>query len=170
MSAHLGPCEMRRNASWRGLGASQTRKKRWTGRRITRRNRAPHRTRRSLPWLGGQRSRNAVHLAVTLGPCNDGVVENLTQQWGTKDLNTAQNWALSQPQGEQREQLIERIAFVRSQTDPSGAAALAISDMLPGPAQVEAVMSIVHQRALQDTAGAEAWVDASRRETCATGP
>jgi hypothetical protein len=100
----------------------------------------------------------AVHLASTLGLHDDGVLENLTQQWAAKDMSGAQGWALQQKSGEGRDQLIERIAFIRSQTDPSGAVNLISSGIVTGDAQLESILTVVHQWALRDHTGVTSWV------------
>lgn len=41
----------------------------------------------------------------------DSALENLTQQWATKDFSAALAWATARPAGEQRDRLLEHIAF-----------------------------------------------------------
>lgn len=100
----------------------------------------------------------AAHLASSLGLHDDGVLENLTQQWAAKDINEAQGWVLQQKSGEGRDQLIERIAFIRSQTDPSGAINLISSGIVTGDAQLESIITVVHQWALRDPTAVTSWV------------
>jgi hypothetical protein len=99
-----------------------------------------------------------VHLASTLGLRDDGVLENLTQQWAAKDISGAQGWVLQQKSGEERDQLVERIAFIRSQTDPAGAVNLISSGIVTGDVQLETIITVVHQWALRDDAAVTSWV------------
>jgi hypothetical protein len=86
-------------------------------------------------------------------------VENLTQKWAFKNLPAAMDWVEQQPGGEIRDNLIERIAIVQSETVPDAAARLVVKQIPPGPTQAEAVISVVHQWGLRDLAGAAAWVN-----------
>jgi len=88
------------------------------------------------------------------------IMENLVQQWAVTDLSSAQAWANSQPAGEQRDGLTTRIAYIMSQNDPADAAKLVTDQIPPGPAQDEAVMTVLNQWANQDLNAATAWVKA----------
>jgi len=55
--------------------------------------------------------------------------------------------------------LMARLAYVQSQTDPASGARLAVKEIAAGSVQDEAVISVVHQWALRDLAGAQAWVN-----------
>jgi len=48
---------------------------------------------------------------------------------------------------------------VQSQTAPEAAANLIIDQMPPGPAQIEAAISVVHQWGLQNFSAASDWVN-----------
>jgi hypothetical protein len=88
-----------------------------------------------------------------------GLLENLVQQWAEKDIPASLAWAAQQPRGEERDELLQRVALVQSKTNPAQAAALVVQQISPGPAQIEAAMSVVHQWAERDWDGAVAWVD-----------
>ncbi|HEX9047696.1 MAG TPA: hypothetical protein VF988_11780 [Verrucomicrobiae bacterium] len=84
----------------------------------------------------------------------------LVQQWAGQDFATARTWALSQPAGEQRDALVQRIAMVESQTKPGDAARMIAEQMSPGPTQDEAAISVLYQWAQQDATAALAWAQA----------
>lgn len=86
------------------------------------------------------------------------VLPSLAVQWADKDLAAALAWAGNQPAGEQRDQLMARIAFVESQNAPAEAGARVLSEIPPGTVQDEAVLTVLHQWSLKDMAGALAWV------------
>jgi hypothetical protein len=87
-----------------------------------------------------------------------GTIENAAQIWANKDFPAALDWARHQPAGDLRDQVIARIAFIQAQTVPAEAARLVSTEIPPGPAQDEAVISVLHQWGLQDPAKAAAWV------------
>jgi hypothetical protein len=103
-------------------------------------------------------SERAVTLAEKFQLNKDAVLNNLAQQWATKDLITAQNWISAQPSGDQRDALATGMTFIWSQTAPADAAQFVAQQMPPGPAQEEAAMMVLHQWALVDSTGAGAWV------------
>jgi hypothetical protein len=86
------------------------------------------------------------------------VMGNLVQQWATADVSSALDWANDQPPGAQRDSVMSRVALVLSQAAPSDAADLVVNQIPPGPAQDEAVMTVVNQWGNQDLAAAAAWV------------
>lgn len=90
---------------------------------------------------------------------DDHVMENLVQHWAGKDLAAAQTWVSNRPAGMQRDQAMARVAYVMAPTNPTGAAALVIREITPGTTQTEAAISILHQWARIDLAGATRWVD-----------
>lgn len=89
----------------------------------------------------------------------DSTLENLAQQWAETDLPSALAWAGAHPAGEQRDQLLARMAFVQSQAAPVDAARLAVEQIAPGEAQDESVISVLHQWARRDLAAATAWAE-----------
>lgn len=89
----------------------------------------------------------------------DAALENFMQQWATQDLQAALQWTAARPQGKQRDLLLERIAFVQSQTEPSNAARLIVEHVPEGQVQTEAIMTVLHQWANRNPAAAAEWVD-----------
>jgi hypothetical protein len=88
------------------------------------------------------------------------LLHNMAQQWADHDLPAASAWALAQPEGEQRDNLLQRIAMVQSKTDPAGAATMLVQQMQPGATQTEAAISVLYQWAQTDAAAALAWAEA----------
>ncbi|HTX22958.1 MAG TPA: hypothetical protein VMD27_14000 [Candidatus Aquilonibacter sp.] len=107
---------------------------------------------------------DAVELAQSLQQ-PEAVMENLVQQWAASDLPSALVWVHNQPASDQRDQFIQRVAFVLSQTDPSDAAGLVMEQILPGPAQNEAAMTVLHQWGIQNLEAAALWA-----QTLPAGP
>lgn len=106
--------------------------------------------------------RQAVTLALAHGADEDderGLLECLTMQWCERECETVVDWALGQPPGEWRDRLLASASFTLSKSDPVAAAQL-VSDLEPGKVQDEAVMSVLHQWALQDPAAAHEWAEA----------
>jgi hypothetical protein len=92
---------------------------------------------------------------------NDGfydLLPSLAVQWANRDLGAVLAWAGNLPAGEQRDEIMARIVFVESQSAPADAGARVITEILPGPVQEEAVMTVMHQWSIKDMAGALAWV------------
>ena len=85
------------------------------------------------------------------------VIENLVQQWAAQDVSAAYIWAQAQPTAEEKNGFMARIAFVQAQTDPADAARLVVEQITPGQTQAEAVMTVLHQWALQDMQEANTW-------------
>jgi hypothetical protein len=94
-----------------------------------------------------------------LGERRSAMVRNFVAQWMEQEPIAATNWMMARPADEEREQLIARAAFVRSQTDPRVAATMVAEQIPPGVLQEEAAISIVHQWAWSDWDSAAAWVD-----------
>jgi hypothetical protein len=88
-----------------------------------------------------------------------GLFENMVQQWAGKDEPAALDWVSRQPAGSERDEMMARLAFVEAQISPENAVDLVLREIPPGPAQVEAAISVLHQWGLRDFAGASAWVD-----------
>jgi hypothetical protein len=82
---------------------------------------------------------------------------NLVQQWAGNDLVASLAWLENQPDGRQRDEWTTRVAYVMSRNDPSDAAELVMSGIPPGPAQDEAVMTVLHQWAKQNFVAAANW-------------
>ncbi len=103
---------------------------------------------------------DAVKTAQTLHLDNQpgAVMETLVQQWAATDVSSALDWANSQPASGQRDGFTTRIAYVMSRNDPADAANLVINQISPGPAQDEAVMTVLNQWANQNLLAATSWV------------
>jgi hypothetical protein len=86
-------------------------------------------------------------------------LETLAQTWAESDFPAAQNWVLSRTQTGQRDQIVARLAYVRSKTSPLEAAGLVVGSIPPGEAQTEAAMSVLHQWAARDLAAAQSWAE-----------
>lgn len=101
----------------------------------------------------------AVTLADNLRLADHGTLANLEQQWAEKDLTAACEWAVAKPAGDEKNELLERVAYVWASADPENAAQLVVEKMSPGNAQTEAVISVLHQWASRDFKGAMAWAE-----------
>lgn len=118
----------------------------------------------ALPQLSATNAAAAMNLAERyFGNSTNRVTQYLlnclAQQWAGQDFPTASNWALSQPAGEHRDYLVQRLAMVLSETKPDDAAKLVSEQMLPGPTQNEAAISVIYQWARKDANGALAWAE-----------
>ena len=101
----------------------------------------------------------AVALADNLHLIAHGTLANLEQQWAQTDLPAAREWAVAKPAGDEKNELLERVAYVWALADPENAARFVVEKMSPGNTQTEAAISVLHQWALRDFNGAEAWVE-----------
>jgi hypothetical protein len=88
----------------------------------------------------------------------DGRQEHLIQLWTEQEPAAAVAWVTAQPAGADRDRLLARTAFVRAQQEPAAAARLVLDQMSAGPAQEDALMSVVRQWAVSDPAAASDWV------------
>lgn len=86
------------------------------------------------------------------------IVGNLVQQWAAADLTSALDWAVGQPPGDQRNGFIQRVAYNMSRGDPADAAELVVKQIPAGPAQNEAIITVLNQWANQDLVAAAIWV------------
>lgn len=93
-----------------------------------------------------------------LGLVPGAVLENLVHQWAGQDLPGAALWIQQLPAGEQRSQMLQRLAYVQAKTEPAAAATLVIEQIPPGPIQDEAAITVLHQWALRDPGSAAAWI------------
>jgi len=100
----------------------------------------------------------AVSLAETYAPEDTYLLENLTYQWAESNFEAALSYALSKSPGEKRDRLLSRIVLLQAKRDPEGAARLAVNEIMPGPVQNEAVLSIIHQWALQNPNEVLGWI------------
>jgi hypothetical protein len=106
--------------------------------------------------------RSALELAIRHGADEDetgGLLENLAMQWAERETSAALEWVGTQPNGEWRDRLIGRVAFILSKSDPCRAACHVAERMEPGPMQDEAAISVLHQWAMIDSESAARWVE-----------
>ena len=90
------------------------------------------------------------------GGCSN-LLENLVHQWAEQNEPAAYAYAISQPEGDERDRLLSRVAFTRSKENPIEAAKLVAEWISPGEVQHEAAISVLHQWALRDPNAALAW-------------
>jgi hypothetical protein len=88
-----------------------------------------------------------------------GVLQYLVSQWAAQDFSSAAAWVKTQPENQQRDQMLQRLAMFQSRTDPAEAATLVAEQMPPGPVQDDAVVSVIYNWSLRHMAGATAWVN-----------
>lgn len=104
--------------------------------------------------------REALELAIGHGlEKSPGVIANLAQQWADADLPAARAWVEAQAAGAMREELVARIGYVWSLSDPAKAADFVTNETTPGEAQTEAAISVLHRWSEQDPAAARDWVE-----------
>lgn len=94
-----------------------------------------------------------------------GLAASLMAQWAAKDFDRAYAWTKEQEQGTWRDDMLARLAYVRAKASPVAAARLVVSDIPAGRSRDEAVISVVHQWALQDASSAMRWVQSFPDET-----
>ena len=87
------------------------------------------------------------------------LLDNLAQLWAEQDEQAASAWALAKPAGDQRDQLLQRIALIAAKTNPVEAGQLVSEQMSPGQIQNEAAISVLYQWTQQDAAAAMAWAE-----------
>jgi hypothetical protein len=112
--------------------------------------------------LAQREPRRAVQTSIDTGLCDTdaGLLENLTAQWAASDFSAAHDWVREQEASDWRDDLVARVAFAGSQSDPASAAQLVVGEMAPGPKQNEAAISVLHQWALRDLDAAASWANA----------
>jgi hypothetical protein len=102
----------------------------------------------------------AVSLAISSGLQDQAspVLPNLVQQWAAADLPSALTWAMKQPESEQRDECMARVALAYSRRMPADAARLVVDEIPAGQTQTESAIMVLHQWAKQDLPAAAAWV------------
>jgi hypothetical protein len=104
----------------------------------------------------------AIRLAIAFNvdESANGLLSGLTAHWAENDPRGASDWVISIPPSEQRNSLIESVALVMFDTNPTKAAQL-IQDQIPaGESQDNAVLSILSSLALRNPDAAQTWVKA----------
>lgn len=87
------------------------------------------------------------------------VMDSLVEQWAAHDFAAADVWVMEQPAGQRRDEMLARLAYVQSQTDPASAANLVVDRMPAGLLQDEAAITVLDQWAARDLASAKAWAN-----------
>lgn len=126
---------------------------------IYRQTNVPPMTEQDYYQMAETNAAEAVKLAHSLDPTNrsNGMMENLVQKWAGADLTSAGDWVESQTKGEERDRLLERVAFVQGDTDPKQALEMVANKISPGPIQDEAAMTVLHQELEQDFYTGSSW-------------
>lgn len=101
----------------------------------------------------------AVVLADNLHLTSHGTLANLEQQWAQNDLPAAREWAVAKPASDAKNELLERVAYVWSASQPAAAADFVVQQIPPGSAQTEAAISVLHQWAMRNIDDAAAWAE-----------
>jgi hypothetical protein len=109
------------------------------------------------PQLAQEDPAQAVDLAERAGSGCSNLLENMAMLWAQREERSAYEWAANKPDGEERDRLLGRIAFVESKSNPAEAARLVAEEISPGSVQEEAAVSVVYQWALQDRNAAKTW-------------
>lgn len=109
----------------------------------------------------------AMEMAVAhhLHAVDSGLAASLIAQWARQDFDRAYEWTKTQEPGAWRDDMLARLAYLRARADPAAAARLVAIDISAGPAQDEAVISVIHQWALQDARSAGLWAQSLPDET-----
>lgn len=90
----------------------------------------------------------------------DGVLEGLVQQWADRDFDAAIAWTGARPRNAQRDQVLQRLVYVRAAMGEPEAAARLADEAFADPAKkAEAVATIAHQWALRDLEAATRWAE-----------
>ncbi len=87
----------------------------------------------------------------------DNTLVNLAHQWAVQDFSAALAWANAQPPGVQRDQVLERLVFVRAAEDDLRAAAELAATLGDAGARQSAVASVAQQWQLRDPDAAREW-------------
>jgi hypothetical protein len=95
------------------------------------------------------------------GPQQSAWLDMAVKQWAGNDPNAACQWVSQVKDSALRDQLIGSLAIGAANTDPAQAAGFALEALPPGTALNHSLSDIVWTWALQDPAGAGAWVSKS---------
>ncbi|HEY8993719.1 MAG TPA: hypothetical protein VIM71_03460 [Lacunisphaera sp.] len=93
------------------------------------------------------------------------LLANLMIQWAKQDFEGAYEWSKTQEPGVWRDDTLARLAYLRAPADPLAAARIVVTDMSAGPARNEAIISVVHQWAIQDREAAGLWAQSLADQT-----
>jgi len=89
----------------------------------------------------------------------DSPLSNLVQQWASYDFDAALAWTNARAPGAQRDDLRQRLIYVRAAAgDPAAAARLVTESALTGDAKMAAVASVRQEWEQRDAAAAHEWM------------
>ena len=89
---------------------------------------------------------------------SDSALSNLVQQWASFDFPAALAWTNARAPGAQRDDLLQRLIYVRAAAgDPAAAARLVSDSALTGAARSAAIASINQEWEQRDAAAAQDW-------------
>jgi hypothetical protein len=98
----------------------------------------------------------------------DSALSNLVQQWAGYDFDAALAWTNARPPGAQRDDLLQRLIYVRAAAgDPAAAARLVTESSLAGDARTAAIASVAQEWANRDGAAALEWLRSLDRDSSA---
>lgn len=88
----------------------------------------------------------------------DSALSNLVQQWASYDFPAALAWTNARAAGAQRDDLLQRLIYVRAAAgDPAAAARLVSESALTGEAKIAAVASVNQEWEQRDVTAAQQW-------------
>jgi len=89
----------------------------------------------------------------------DSALNNLVQQWASYDFDDALAWTNARAPGAQRDDLLQRLIYVRAAAgDPAAAARLVTESSLSGAARAAAIASVAQEWASRDGDAAQEWM------------
>jgi hypothetical protein len=95
----------------------------------------------------------------TLSTQPDSALSNLVQQWAGYDFDAALAWTNARAPGAQRDDLLQRLIYVRAAAgDPASAAQLVTESSLAGDARTAAISSVAQEWARLDGTAALEWL------------
>jgi hypothetical protein len=88
----------------------------------------------------------------------DSALNNLVQQWASHDFEDALAWTNARAPGAQRDDLLQRLIYVRAAAgEPAAAALLVTESSLSGEARAAAIASVAQEWASRDGDAAQEW-------------
>jgi hypothetical protein len=89
----------------------------------------------------------------------DIALNNLVQQWAGYDFDAALAWTNARAPGAQRDDLLQRLIYVRAAAgNPADAARLVTESSLSGAARTSAIASVAQEWAIRDGDAAQEWM------------
>ncbi|HYJ40608.1 MAG TPA: hypothetical protein VEW08_07455 [Steroidobacteraceae bacterium] len=89
----------------------------------------------------------------------DSALNNLVQQWAGYDFDAALAWTNARAPGAQRDDLMQRLIYVRAAAGkPADAARLVTESSLSGAARTAAIASVAREWASRDGDAAQEWI------------